>query len=72
MKIGLKINKNKTEVMRINSKQDLPIQLNGVEIVDTDNFTYLGSIVSKDGGTDDDIRNLINKARCAFNALLPI
>ncbi|PVD26785.1 hypothetical protein C0Q70_14463 [Pomacea canaliculata] len=54
-KTGLKINKKKTEVMKFNNKQELPIQLQGENILETDRFTYLGSIVSKDGGADDDI-----------------
>ncbi|PVD19664.1 hypothetical protein C0Q70_20154 [Pomacea canaliculata] len=41
-------------------------------ILETDHFTYLGSIVSKDAGADDDIRSRINKARHAFNSLRPI
>jgi len=71
-KTGLKINTRKTEVMRINNKQEVPIQLQGENIKETDRFTYLGSIVSKDGGADDDVRSRINKARHAFNTLRPI
>ena len=67
----MKINKKKTEVMKFNNKQELPIQLQGENILETDRFTYLGSIVSKDGGADD-IRSRINKARHAFNSLRPI
>ncbi|KAJ8364105.1 hypothetical protein SKAU_G00129360 [Synaphobranchus kaupii] len=43
VKTGLKINVKKTEVIRIN-KQELPIQLQGENIKETDRFTYLGSI----------------------------
>ena len=35
-------------------------------------FVYLGSVVNKDGGTDEDIKTQINKARPAFNTLRPI
>ncbi|RUS91574.1 hypothetical protein EGW08_000689 [Elysia chlorotica] len=45
-------------------------QLSGEEnIKEVDKFVYLGSIVSKDGGTDEDIRSRINKARHAFRTL---
>ena len=71
-KIGLKINVNKTEVMKINNKQTTPIQLEGNSIKVTDKFSYLGSIVSETGGTDEDIRSRIGKARHAFVTLRPI
>ena len=71
-KVGLQININKTEVMRVNNNRQEAIQLQGKEIKEADSFTYLGSVVSKDGGTDEDIRNRINKARHAFNTLRPI
>ena len=37
-----------------------------------DEFIYLGSIVSKKGGTDEDIQARIGKARQAFAMLRPI
>ena len=37
-----------------------------------DEFIYLGSIVSKKGSTDEDIRARIGKARQAFAMLRPI
>ena len=58
--------------MRVNNNRQEAIQLQGKEIKEADSFTYLGSVVSKDGGTDEDIRNRINKARHAFNTLRPI
>ena len=71
-KVGLQININKTEVMRVNNNRQEAIQLQGKEIKEADSFTYLGSVVSKDGGTDEDNRNRIKKARHAFNTLRPI
>ena len=58
--------------MRVNNNRQEAIQLQGKEIKEADSFTYLGSVVSKEGGTDEDIRNRINKARHAFNTLRPI
>ena len=37
-----------------------------------DRFTYLGSTVSKTGGTDEDIKTRINKAHQAFATLRPV
>ena len=71
-KTGLKINIGKTEVMRVNNRQLDPVQPNGENIKEVDKFVYLESIVSKDGGTDEDIKSRINKARHAFNTLRPI
>ena len=68
----MQIKINKTEVMRVNNNRQEAIQLQGKEIQEADSFTYLGSVVSKDGGTDEDVRNRINKARHAFNTLQPI
>ena len=68
-KVGLQININKTEV---NNNRQEAIQFQGKEIKEADSFICLGSVVSKDGGTDKDIRNRINKARHAFNTLRPI
>ncbi|PVD36200.1 hypothetical protein C0Q70_03175 [Pomacea canaliculata] len=39
---------------------------------ESDHFTYLGSIVSKDGGADEDVGSRINKPRLAFHTLQPI
>ena len=39
------------------------------EIKEVDKFVYLGSVVSKDEGTDEDIKNRINKTRHVFNIL---
>ena len=48
------------------------VRLNQENIKDIDKFVYLGSVVSKDGGTDEDIKCRINKALYAFNTLRPI
>ena len=70
--VGLQVNIKKTEVMRVINNRQEAIQLQGKKIKEADSFTYLGSVVSKDGGTDEDIRNRINKAGHAFNTLRPI
>ena len=71
-KTGLQINIGKTEVMRINNRQEDPVKLDQKDIKEVDKFVYLGSVVSKDGGADEDIKCRINKARYTFNTLRPI
>ena len=71
-KTGLQINIGKTEDMRVNSNQDDPLRLHQENIKEVDKFVYLGSVVSKDGETDEDIKCRINKAIHAFNTLRPI
>lgn len=36
---------------------------------DVNSFTYLDSIISKEGGTEDDVQARIGKARTTFNML---
>ena len=71
-KTGLQINIWKTEVMRVNNRQQDPVRLHQEDIKEVDKFVYLGSVVSKDEGTDEAIECRMNKARHAFNTLRPI
>jgi len=69
---GLCINAEKTKSMRINAHHQGPITLEGQDIEEVEKFTYLDSIVSKKGGSDEDIEARIKKARQAFIMLRPI
>ena len=71
-KVGLKINATKTKLMRIDTKLDDGVSVAGERVEEVDEFTYLGSIVSNKGGTDEDIQARIGKARQAFAMLRPI
>ena len=62
----MKINQKKSEVMVININEPLPIEVSGVSLKTTKEFTYLGSKLTEDGGSNVDIRNRLNKARTAF------
>jgi len=53
VKTGLNINTKKTEVMRINNKKQDPITLHDEDLNEVEKFVYLGSVVNKDGGTDE-------------------
>ena len=72
LKTGLNINKEKTEMMKINAKQQAAITINGEQLKEVNKFTYLGSVVSTTGGTDEDVKARIGKARHAFISLRPI
>ena len=69
IKLGLRPNKSKTKVMKINAKCKQPIKIKDTNLEEVEEFTYLGSIVNIEGGTDADVKNRINKARVIFNIL---
>ena len=71
-KTGLKINKKKTEVLRINSKCNNRIQIDNHQLNEVDKYTYLGANVSKQGGGGEDIVNRIRKAWLPFIKLKKI
>jgi len=69
---GLEVNVQKTKFLKINARTAERLSLDGHTIEDVDSFTYLGSIVSKSAGTEEDIKARIGKARQAFAILKPI
>ena len=50
VKMGLMINVAKIKLMRIGTKREVSVFIAGERIEEVDDFTYLGSIVSKKGG----------------------
>ena len=68
-KLGLRINRGKTKVMRINNENLEPITVYGEPIEEVLEFIYLGSIVDMKGGTDADIKARKGKARTAFKRM---
>ena len=64
--VGLKIHEGKTKILKINTKSEDPVTLRGSELEEVEAFTYLGSIIDKQGGTDADVRARIGKARAAY------
>ena len=64
--IGLRINTRKTETMTVHVATPSPIKVNGTDLQQTDNFSYLGSIIRPEGGTKEDIRSRLGKARSVF------
>ena len=70
--MGLTINIDKTKTMRVNSGCNTEVTVNGTGLEDVDKFTYLGSLVNKSGGAEEDAEARIRKARQAFMALFKI
>ena len=70
--VGLKINKEKIKVMRINTRNQEQIMINGQDIEDVNEFMYLGAKVCKEGGGMKDLKNRLLKARGAINKLKKI
>ena len=67
--IGLKVNKKKTKVMKINSKKNDPIRIDDHELEDVEEFDYLGSRTTADGDAMRDVKARLSKARHAFASL---
>ena len=70
--VGLKINIQKTKEMRIGVRQQETLELHGEAVERVSEFTYLGSIISETGGTDEDITARIRKAQSTFSMLMPV
>ena len=62
---GLKINRKKTELMKMNTTANTPVTVAGEPIREVESFVYLGSVVDLQGGTDRDVTARIGKARAA-------
>ena len=56
--------------MRLNCRNTEPIKFqNGDTIKETNDFTYLGAVVSTEGGCDKDMDSRLSKAKTAFRKL---
>ena len=56
-RIGLKINVKKTKSLRLGISEDEKVTLSNKKIDQVGSFTYLGSIISKDGGSSEDVKS---------------
>ena len=69
-KVGLNISSKRTEIMALNTIKRPPVQIDNEERPYTDGFSYLGSIIGRDGGADLDIQSrLRNSARNSLNMM---
>ncbi|CAH8589616.1 unnamed protein product [Schistosoma haematobium] len=64
--VDLSIHKGKTRVLKFKTRNSNPITLDGETLEDVGSFTYLGSIIDEQGGSDADVKARIGKARAAF------
>ena len=69
---GLGIHSGKTKLLTVNITGNTEIILGGKVLEEVDCFVYLGSIIDKQGGTDNDVKARISKARTAFLMLAKI
>ena len=67
--IGLKANRQKCKVLRLNTKNKDTIKIDEESIEDVNRFEYLGAVISDAGGGTMDLQNRLGKARTAFNRL---
>ncbi|VDP39738.1 unnamed protein product [Schistosoma margrebowiei] len=67
--VGPSIRKGKTNVLKFKVENSNPITLDGETLEDVESFTYLGSIIDEQGGSDEDVMVKIGKARVAFPQL---
>ncbi|XP_068759705.1 uncharacterized protein [Montipora capricornis] len=65
-KLGLRINKVKTKVLRINTTSEVPVVVEGQLLENVKKFPYLVSVVDTLGDTDKDALTRIGKARAVF------
>ncbi|VDO62321.1 unnamed protein product [Schistosoma margrebowiei] len=63
--VDLNIHKGKTKVLKFKTKNSNSITLDGETLEDVESFTYLGSIIDEQGGSDADVKARIGKARAA-------
>ncbi|RTG89968.1 uncharacterized protein DC041_0008564 [Schistosoma bovis] len=58
--------KGKSKILRYNTTCTTPITVDGEDLEDVKTFTYLGSIIDEQGGSDADVKARIGKARAAY------
>ena len=59
-------------VPRINTQTENELTISQKELEQTESFLYLGSIITKEGRADEDIKHRIKKANGAFMQLYPV
>ncbi|VDP46640.1 unnamed protein product [Schistosoma curassoni] len=70
--IGLNIHKGKSKILRHNTAWTNSITIDGEDLEDVKTFTYLGSIIDEQGGSDADVKAWIDQARAAYLQLTNI
>uniref|UniRef100_A0A914V3E1 Reverse transcriptase domain-containing protein n=1 Tax=Plectus sambesii TaxID=2011161 RepID=A0A914V3E1_9BILA len=71
--VGLRISDQKTKIIRVGYKTTLPrITINGNQVEELQEFTYLGSVIAADGDATRDVTCRIGKAFAVFQRLCSI
>ena len=65
-RLGLHIRRGKSKILKVNSTSTVSVTLGMEAIKEVDLFTYLGSVVDIQGGTEADVKARIDEARVAF------
>ena len=65
-RLGLKLNAQKCKVMRMKTRRGDKVMVGGEEVEDVEEFVYLGTTVTKEGGDTEYIKKRLSKARGAF------
>ena len=72
-KVGLYMNTGKTKLMKIGTFEEPGnIHVGGEAIENVEEFCYLGSVISRDGSCDKDIKTRLGKANATFGRLTNI
>ena len=66
---GLKVNSEKTKLLRLNTTNNEKVQVDDRDIDDVESFVCLGAHVSSAGGMEDDIKARLGKASAAYSKL---
>ena len=64
--IQLKINSEKTKLLRLNTTNNGKVQVDDRDIDDVESFVYLGGHVNSSGSTEDGIKARLRKARATL------
>jgi hypothetical protein len=70
--VGLKINCEKTKSLRIIVESDKNFQIGKQNVEKAGKFIYLCSGITRDGGTETDVRTRVQKSNSAFIQLYKI
>ena len=65
----LKINRKKTELMKMNTTANALVRVGEESIREVESFVYPGSVIDQQGDTDRDVTARIGKTRTAFAVL---
>jgi hypothetical protein len=65
---GMELNEKKSKVMKVSKRGEgnIIIQCKGEMLEQVDSYTYLGTVISKDGRIDQEVANRVQKANNAY------